>query len=158
MQLRLFTRVGLTLLAAAHLEVARRHGLAHAALGVALNDIQRGFVDVIVVAGPIVCAAGIWTRRRRIFLWFFAGSMLASAVFGIFYHYLWISPDNVTCLPTGLVEEHHRFTSSAAILTIIDLGAAVAAGWLLSKPLIPEPNSQEDNPSQGRGGPNRQSG
>ena len=133
MQPSLSARVVLTLLAAAHLEVARRHGLAHAALGVALNGFQRGFVDVVIVAAPLVGAAGIWTRHCRAFLWLLAGSMCASAVFGIFYHYLLISPDNVTCLPAGLVEECHRFTSSAAVLTIIDLCAGVAVSLTASR-------------------------
>jgi hypothetical protein len=131
MQLRLFARAGLTLLIAAHLEVARRHGLAHAALGVALNGFQRGFVDVVIVVLPLVCAAGIWTCQYRAFLWLFAGSMFASAAFGIFYHYVLISPDNVTCLPTGLVDERQRFITSAGVLTIIDLGAALAAALSL---------------------------
>lgn len=128
-------RSTLTTLGAIHLLVGLWHGAAHAELAVALSAAQNLFVYVVVVLAPLVAVILLWTRHAKFALWLFLAAMLASLLFGVCYHYLVISPDNVRHLPEGSAVAHARFTLSAAALALVEGGSVVAAAFFLRQPV-----------------------
>ena len=124
-------RSALTALGAVHLVVAISHGAAHAELGVALSPAQNLFVYVVIVLAPLVAVGLLWTRYLRLALWLFLTAMCASLLFGIYYHYVFVSPDNIQHLPAGSAAAHARFAVSAAILALIELASALCAAFVL---------------------------
>ena len=85
-----------------HLVVASVHGFSHHPLGVDLETWQQFFVATIVVAGPLTALAVMWVFRVRLGTILLAISMAASSAFGICYHFLLPTPDNIFFLqPSG---------------------------------------------------------
>ena len=121
----------LTALAAVNLVAAISHGAAHTELGVALSPAQNLFVYVVIVLAPPVAVGLLWTRYLRLALWLFLTAMCASLLFGIYYHYVFVSPDNIQHLPAGSAAAHARFAVSAAILALIELASALCAAFVL---------------------------
>src|SRR5262245_7670121 len=128
---RTVARVALTVLGAVHLIVAVWHGSAHTELNVTLSPAQNLFVYAVVVLAPLVAMGLLWTRYFGLALWLFLTAMFASLLFGIYYHYVFISPDNIHHLPPGSAAAHERFVLSAAILALIELTSALWAAFVL---------------------------
>ena len=85
-----------------HLVVASVHGFSHHRLGVDLETWQQFFVATIVVAGPLTALAVMWVFRLRLGTILLAISMAGSSAFGICYHFLLPTPDNIFFLqPSG---------------------------------------------------------
>lgn len=124
-------RIALTVLGAVHLVVAIWHGAAHEELAVALSPAQNLFVYVVIVLAPIVAVGLLWTRHVRLALWLFLTAMCASLLFGTYYHYVFVSPDNVQHLPAGSAAAHARFALSAELLALIELASALCAAFVL---------------------------
>jgi hypothetical protein len=127
----LFWKLLLVLLVSIHLAVARRHGAAHNTLGVGLSAFQSSFVYGIIIVCPVIAAIGLWTRYRVVFLWLFLICMLSSFVFGLYYHYILVSMDNVASLPPGTTQAHHQFASSAASLAWLEAFSTLASAYAL---------------------------
>ena len=81
--------------------IATLHGMAHRQLGVDLEPWQWAYVWIVITILPLVALAGYWTRWRRQSALLLAVSMLAGMLFGIYYHFIHISPDHVGHLPEG---------------------------------------------------------
>jgi len=124
-------RIALTVLGAVHLVVAIWHGQTHAELAVALSPAQNLFVYVVVVLAPLVAVGVLWTRYVTLGLWLFLTTLCASLIFGVYYHYVFISPDNIHHLPTGSAGAHGRFALSAAILALVELASTLCAAFVL---------------------------
>lgn len=124
-------RIALTALGAVHLVAAVAHGAAHADLAVALSPAQNLFVYAVVVVAPLVAVGLLWTRYVRPALWLFLTAMCASFLFGAYYHYVFVSLDNVEHLPAGSAAAHARFALTAAILALIELASALCAAFAL---------------------------
>jgi hypothetical protein len=124
-------RTALTVLGAFHLVVAMWHGAAHTELAVALSSAQTLFVYTVIVLAPLVAVGLVWTRYVTLALWLFLTAVCASLLFGTYYHYVFISPDNIHHLPTGSVAAHERFALSAAILGLSELASALWAAFVL---------------------------
>ena len=124
-------RIAFTVLGAVHLGVAIWHGAAHEELAVALSPAQNLFVYVVIVLAPLVAVGLLWTRHARLALWLFLTAMCASLLFGTYYHYVFVSPDNIQHLPAGSAVAHARFTLSAALLALIELASALCAAFVL---------------------------
>jgi len=124
-------RIALTGLGAVHLAVAIWHGATHAELAVALSPVQNLFVYVVVVFAPLVAVGLLWTRYVRLALWLFLTALCASLLFGTYYHYVFVSPDNIHDLPAGSAAAHARFALSAATLALVELVSALCAAFVL---------------------------
>ena len=123
------TRVLLTTLAAVHLAATLWHGWAHGVLAVGLPPEKDVFVLVVVLIAPVVAAALVWTRWVPAAVWLFVLSMLGALVFGVYHHFVMISPDHVAHLPAGTRAAHLHFTVSAAAIAALEL-AGVVYGWV----------------------------
>ena len=110
-----------------HAGILAGHDIAHRGLGVDLAPWQQLYAYSLIVAGPFIAAALLVSGRLAIGFAALAASMFAALAFGIFHHYVAISPDHVSHLPAGA--EQALFRSTAALMAVFEL-AAVAVGWL----------------------------
>ena len=124
-------RLSLTVLAAIHLSVVIWHGGAHSTLAVALTPFQNAFVLGVILFAPLLATLLLWTRFEEFALWLYMTAMCASLVFGVYYHYIVVSPDNVHYLPAGSDPVRHHFTYSAAAVAITEAIATVYSGVAL---------------------------
>lgn len=126
------TRVSAAVIVVAHLVVNVLHGQAHGSLGVGLSSWQNYFVISVILLAPLVALGLLLTRYLRAGLWLLFASMLGALVFGLCYHYVIISPDNIAHLPAG--DARSLFRVTALLLSITEaLGVAVAGLSLKSR-------------------------
>jgi len=71
-----------TAIVVAHLLVNIVHGLAHRELSVGLDPPASIFVIVVVLVGPLLAMALVWTTKKRIGLILLSLSMFGSLLFG----------------------------------------------------------------------------
>ena len=110
-----------------HALVLFGHDQAHRSLGVGLSPWQVAFAYSVIVAAPILAALALFTRFSSFAFTLLAVSMLGALVFGVYHHYVLISPDHVSHLPAG--EEQGLFKGTAAALALLE-GAGVVVGLL----------------------------
>jgi len=108
--------------------VAQLHGMAHEQAEVGLAPWQWAFVYSVIVAAPIVAVVLYWTRWIRQGALLLGVSMLAGMLFGIYYHFIAITPDNVAHLPEG-TSGHGFFISTAILLVPIELASSAFGFW-----------------------------
>jgi len=115
----------------AHLGVSMLHGYAHAQLRVDLNSWQWYYVLSMITIAPLLGLVLLWLRPR-IGLIVLAASMAGSLVFGAYYHYVFISPDHVSHLPSGDAQGVFRITAALLVVTeLFGLIIALVGLWLL---------------------------
>lgn len=120
------TMAGFVLL---HLAVVSLHGFSHHRLRVDLDSWQTVFVGIVIFAGPLVALAALWAFRPGIGPILLGISMAASSAFGICYHFLLSTPDNIFLVQQ--VGCGHWFTITAVLLAIIETTCCVWCVWIL---------------------------
>jgi hypothetical protein len=90
-----------TVIVVAHLLVNIVHGLAHRELGVGLAPIASIFVIVVVLVFPLIATGLLWTAKKRLGLILLSLSMFGSLIFGLYHHFLAVSPDHIHSQPSG---------------------------------------------------------
>ena len=116
-----------------HHSVALIHGGVHNELNILLTPTQDLFVNVVLVLLPIIAVVLVWTRFASIGLFVLMLCMASSLVFDVYYHYIFISPDNIAHLPHGTTEQHSRFRGTADALALLQVVGAVVAAYLLGR-------------------------
>lgn len=124
-------KVVITALVIVHLIANVWHGNAHTQLAIGLPPVKTAFVFVVILIAPLVAAVLVWTRYVSIGLWVFLLSMLGALFFGVYHHYVMVSPDNVGHLPDGSGESHSQFISSAAVIALLELASALYGAFCL---------------------------
>jgi hypothetical protein len=118
-----------TVIAVIHAIAHSLHGLAHQEIPVPLSLLQTIFIGTVILLAPILAAVLLWTNFHRIGGWLLLSSMAGSILFGIYNHFIVISPDHisqVSILGWGLL-----FQITAILILIVDgLGAAIGL-WSL---------------------------
>ena len=89
-----------TAIVVAHLLVNIVHGLAHRELRVGLAPLASIFVIVVVLIFPLIAMALLWTSAKRLGLVLLSLSMFGSLLFGLYHHFLSVSPDHVHSQPS----------------------------------------------------------
>ncbi len=121
-----------TVLVVAHLFINTVHGAAHQKLHVTLPLAGMLFVIVVILLGPLLALALLWTSQKRLGLLLLTVSMAASAVFGLYHHFLVRSADHVSAqlpVPAGIV-----FLVTAYLLLITEgLGTTLGLYFLREK-------------------------
>jgi hypothetical protein len=84
-----------TAIVVAHLLVNIVHGLAHRELRVGLAPSASIFVIVVVLIMPLIAMALLWTAEKRFGLILLSLSMFGSLLFGLYHHFLAVSPDHI---------------------------------------------------------------
>ena len=117
-------RIVATVTMVVHVVVGVVHDLAHRDLGIELTATQTLFINLVILAAPVVAVVLLWSRFKGVGTILFAGAMAASLFFGLYYHYVLASPDHVSHLPDGDLQALFRIT--ALLLALVQaLGAAV---------------------------------
>jgi sec-independent protein translocase protein TatC len=119
------TKVVVSTLAGVHLAAAIWHGWAHSVLGVTLPPGKNLFVLVVIVILPVVAAGLVWTRWIKSAIGLFAISTLAALAFGVYHHYVMISPDHVAHLPAGNPVAQTQFIWSAGTIAVLEAVAGL---------------------------------
>ena len=88
-------------LVVAHLFINIVHGAAHRELHVTLPPAGMLFVVVVILLGPLLALVLLWTSQKRLGLLLLTVSMAASAVFGLYHHFLVRGTDHVSAQPPG---------------------------------------------------------
>ena len=114
-----------------HLAVTFWHGSAHRQLAIDLPPEKTLFVFGVILIAPILAAALVWTRYTSMGLYVFFLSMLGALLFGVYHHYVLVSPDNVSHLPGGSPESHSQFVTSAFIIALVELASALYGAYCL---------------------------
>ena len=114
-----------TLAVAVHAVIAAFHGAAHSELGIQMSPAENAFIDSVIVAAPIVAAVGLWTRFASAAASLLAVAMAGSLLFGVYHHYIAISPDHVAHLPAGSAQGVFRAT---AVLLVLSEAAGIVIG------------------------------
>ena len=127
------TRVVITGLVAIHLAASVWHGSAHTQLAITLPPEKNLFVYGVILIAPLAAAGLVWTRHFSIGVWVFFLSMLGALIFGVYHHYVVVSPDHIGHLPAGSQASHSRFIASAAVIALLELASALygacCLGW-----------------------------
>lgn len=124
-------RIVITGLVAVHLVASLWHGNLHSQLSINLSLWQTLFVLVVILVAPIVAAALVWTRFVSIGLWLFSLAMLGSLLFGVYHHYVMVSPDNINFLPGTDSASHHQFALSAGAIALLELASALYGAFCI---------------------------
>jgi amino acid permease len=116
----------------AHIVMNVVHGIAHQQLGVSISDFQSAYVLLVTLVAPIVAVIILlFLNKTKIVLggaWLLLVSMLASLLFGIVYHIVIPSPDNIFAVMQNPSLYSVVFTSTATLLLIIEgIGTWVGA-------------------------------
>ena len=90
-----------TAIVVAYLLVNIVHGLAHRELHVGLAPLASIFVIVVVLISPLIAMALIWRAAKRLGFILLSLSMFGSLLFGLYYHYVAVSPDHIHSQPYG---------------------------------------------------------
>ena len=105
------------------------HGLAHRSIPISLSLFQSLFVGIVIFLIPIVAAVLLWTQFDRIGIWLLLSSIAGALLFGIYNHFIVISPDHVSQVSFagwGLL-----FQVTAILIVIVDgLGSGFGV-WAL---------------------------
>jgi hypothetical protein len=108
----------------AHLIINGIHGFAHQELGVNISDFQSAYVFLVTLVAPIVAVIMLlFLNKPKILLggaWLLLVSMLASLLFGIVYHIVIPSSDNIITVMQNPSLYSVVFTSTAILLLIIE--------------------------------------
>jgi hypothetical protein len=105
------------------------HGLAHVEIPVALSLLQSLFVGIVIFPIPIIAAILLWTKFYRIGSWLLFSSLAGSLLFGIYNHFIAISPDHVS--QVSFADWGLLFQITAILIVIVDgLGAGIGL-WAL---------------------------
>ena len=88
-----------TAIVVAHLLVNIVHGLANRELRVGLARLDSIFVIVVVLIFALIAMGLLWTAKKRLGLILLSLSMFGSLLFGLFHHFLTVSPDHVHSQP-----------------------------------------------------------
>jgi hypothetical protein len=105
------------------------HGLAHAKIPVPLSSLQQLFVNIVIVAAPAIALLLLWTPLQQLGASLLLGSMTGALMFGIYNHFIAISPDHVSQIPFTKWGWLFQFTALLLVVTE-SLGYAVAL-WAL---------------------------
>ena len=118
-----------TTIAVIHAIANGLHGLAHLEIPIPLSLLQSLFVGIVIFLIPIIAAVLLWTHFYRIGSWLLLSSMAGSILFGLYNHFIAISPDHVSQVAFegwGLV-----FQVTAILILIVDgLGSGIGF-WAL---------------------------
>jgi len=118
-----------TLVVLGNLAVNIIHGEAHRRLQIQLSSRDEAFVLVVIMLCPVVAMVLMWVSRRRWGPLLLTLSMLSSLLFGAYKHFVAMSPDHVSQVPSGTWGT--VFVTSSYLLLAAEALGAFAGVYLL---------------------------
>ena len=104
----------------AHVAVAALHGAAHQILGVELSANQLLFIVTVIMLTPLVAGLLLWKKMRTTGALLLACSMAGSLIFGIYNHFVAISPDHVSHVGALPQDSGHSFFRLPRTLAFVE--------------------------------------
>ena len=127
-----------TLIVLVHLAVVLTHGSGHTHLGIATSVWQSAFIAIVILAAPLLAMILLWTRLQRAGVYVLGISMAGSLVFGVYYHFLFASADNVFTLGHRAWTDEFRIT--AVLLALIEAAGCAWSAWVLRLQVVRDVN------------------
>jgi len=121
----------------AHAAVSAVHGTAHHRLGIALTPAQALFVEVVILAAPIVAGILLWRGVQRTGGALLLSSMFGALVFGVWNHFVVPGADNVSFTAAGTWGAIFQLT--AILLALIEAWGCWASFRVLRRPAVKLP-------------------
>jgi len=121
----------MTVLIVLHFAVTVWHGGAHTDLGITLPPAKTAFVFIVILIAPLVGLFLFWTRFAVVGCWTIVLSMFSALLFGVYHHYLMVSPDNVGYLPPGNAAAQSAFVASATAVAFLELAITLYGAFYL---------------------------
>jgi|SRR5919199_1845944 hypothetical protein len=112
------------------------HGLAHEEIPISLSLLQTLFIGVVILLAPLIAAVLLWTPFYRTGSWLLLSSMVGAIVFGIYNHFIAISPDHVS--QVSLAGWGLLFQITAILTLIVDGFGCWISLWALQPIQQPE--------------------
>jgi hypothetical protein len=116
-----------TILVLVHLAIVYVHGEAHESLGVDLLPWQWAFSYSVIVTAPLVAMLLVWSPWPAAGALLLGVSMVGSFAFGVNCHFMTVSPDHVSHLPTG--DAQSTFVVTAYLMAILEAATAAFGFW-----------------------------
>ena len=110
-----------------HALVSGVHGFAHYRLGITLSTFQSVYVMLVITVWPLWAAGLLWIGKTRAAFVNLALAMGGAFVFGVYWHYVARSPDNVFHQHEGSLQT--LFCVTAALLMVLESCGAMVSGW-----------------------------
>ena len=121
----------------AHALIVSVHGAAHQILGVQASPSQTLFIFIVIMLAPLLAGLLLWKRYDNLGAILLACSMAGSLAFGVYNHFVAISPDHVSIVSRmSLATWALIFQGTALLLAAIE-AVGVYAGISLLKKKIP---------------------
>ncbi len=114
-----------------HTIVTILHALAHVLIPVPATPSQAVFIITVIVTVPLVAMVLLWTPFRRMGAVLLLVSMLGSLIFGVYLHFIAISPDHICQIPPGNWQLLFQVTAVLLFLTEL-LGCGVGV-WAVER-------------------------
>jgi hypothetical protein len=109
------------------------HGVAPLELHIDLSAAEKLFVAVVILAGPLVAMALLWTPWQRLGLGLLALTMAGSLAFGLYHHFVAMGPDHVGAQVAGFWGT--TFVVTACLLFLAEaVGTYVGVRYLCRAP------------------------
>ena len=117
------------------------HGLAHVQIPVPLSLLQLVFIGFVIWLTPIIAAVLLWTPFYRIGGWLLLSSMLGAVLFGIYEHFIVISPDHVS--QVSFIGWGILFQLTAILTLIVDGLGSWIGYWLVNSSVLNQVSVEE---------------
>jgi hypothetical protein len=111
----------------AHAAVAFLHAAAHQVLDIRVSTAQLIFILTVIMLSPLVAGLLLWKRLMMAGGMLLAAAMLGSLLFGVYNHFMALSPDHVSHVG-GLPQKSWPFIfqATASLLALIEM----AGSWV----------------------------
>jgi hypothetical protein len=106
-----------------HFVISTVHGVAHQRAMVELSSFGNAYVIIVITVAPLLATALLFTSKREFGALLFAGSMFGSFAFGVWYHFLSNSGDNIAEVKGTW---HSTFLWTAVLLAVIEFLGVLA--------------------------------
>ncbi|WP_158055925.1 hypothetical protein [Halorussus halophilus] len=107
------------------------HGVPHAEIPVRLATWQTAFVYAVALGLPLFALGLLGLGRDSWGILLLTGSMAASFLFGLYFHFLVANPDHVHSIPAGPWQ--WPFRATAVLVALTDALGVVTGVWLHRK-------------------------
>lgn len=127
----------ITLVVIVHAVISALHGLAHLLIPVPLTVLQVLFIGGVITILPLIALVLSWKQQVQGASTVLLGSMAGSLLFGLYNHFVVVSPDHFSQIPPTSVGILFQVTAFLlAVSEGIGIGVSV---WALNprQPLIP---------------------
>jgi hypothetical protein len=116
-----------------HATVVALHGAAHRILNVEASRAQTLFIGIVIIIAPLLAGILILKSMRAAGAIIFTLSMAGSLIFGLYNHFVLISPDHVLHLAGEPGSAWVTIFQLTAVLLALSEGLGVVTGILMLK-------------------------